>query len=428
MYERTIVDATLRRGGSIQLKPSALMVTRAKPVTMLRIPIAIIVSIGSVAAAVTPMAGQSRVQNPIPERPFERPSGPFAVGTIDTLLVDSTRGETLSRDPADRRRVMIQMWYPTERGTGLTAHYIRRREEFGGFAGYDSLLHVRANSFDGAPLVEAPDRFPVLLYSHGGSWSRFTGTFATEWLASHGYVVIGIDHNGFNKSVLFPDGYRLVHDTLTFPTPAGDRRADALASWDYLDQQMFPRWVADAKFVLDQVEELSRTAGGRFEGRLDLDRIGMFGFSFGGAAAMEMAVGDPRIKAAVDQDGQLFGQARSLGTSRPVMLMHHREPAADTARSGQTSAREPGGNGPRLDSRFHGPVDRAGVRRDHRPDPPWPFLRLESPHVSERLPGLELDRRAQGPPDHQRVHPGVLRSTPEESTERPPERIGQRLP
>ena len=38
---------------------------------------------------------------------------------------------------------------------------------------------------------------------------------------------------------------------------------------------------------------------------------------------MEMSIDDPRVKAVVDQDGQLFGAARKKGTSRPLMLLHH---------------------------------------------------------------------------------------------------------
>jgi hypothetical protein len=32
---------------------------------------------------------------------------------------------------------------------------------------------------------------------------------------------------------------------------------------------------------------------------------------------------DRRIKAAIDQDGQLFGDVAAKGTSKPIMLMHH---------------------------------------------------------------------------------------------------------
>jgi dienelactone hydrolase len=49
------------------------------------------------------------------------------------------------------------------------------------------------------------------------------------------------------------------------------------------------------------------------------------GWSFGGAAAIQMTKSDSRIKAAVDQDGQLFGDVPETGTNRPVMLMHHGE-------------------------------------------------------------------------------------------------------
>ncbi len=57
-------------------------------------------------------------------------------------------------------------------------------------------------------------------------------------------------------------------------------------------------------------------------GRLDLDRVGMYGWSFGGATSIEMSAVDERIKAAIDHDGQLFGVAPTQGTTRPFMLLH----------------------------------------------------------------------------------------------------------
>ena len=100
----------------------------------------------------------------------------------------------------------------------------------------------------------------------------------------------------------------------------------------WVHQVAFPFGLADAKFVLDQVEKLDAVPGGRFRGRLDLSRIGMLGFSYGGAMAVEMSIRDPRIKAAVDQDGSLCCTARTTGTSRPAMLMHNANtPESDTA-------------------------------------------------------------------------------------------------
>ena len=133
--------------------------------------------------------------------------------------------------------------------------------------------------------------------------------------------MVGIDHPGFNKTVRFPDGRPFEPDTLTMPKPTNDFRADVAANWGYLGEFAFPTWIDDSRFVLDRLERLN-AAPGPLQGRLDLERVGAFGWSFGGAAAVELSRADPRIKAAVDQDGQLFGKVREVGTSRPFMLLH----------------------------------------------------------------------------------------------------------
>jgi predicted dienelactone hydrolase len=96
-----------------------------------------------------------------------------------------------------------------------------------------------------------------------------------------------------------------------------------LKNWDWLNQDVFPTWTSDASYVLDQLEKLDKTPGQILYKRLDMSRIGMLGWSFGGATAVQMSKDDPRVKAVVDQDGQLFGDVRERGTTRPVMLMHH---------------------------------------------------------------------------------------------------------
>lgn len=51
-------------------------------------------------------------------------------------------------------------------------------------------------------------------------------------MASHGYVVVSVDHNGFNKTQSLPDGSSVVPDALTFPQPTGDLYSDAVAGWE----------------------------------------------------------------------------------------------------------------------------------------------------------------------------------------------------
>jgi pimeloyl-ACP methyl ester carboxylesterase len=65
-----------------------------------------------------------------------------------------------------------------------------------------------------------------------------------------------------------------------------------------------------------------------------LDRVGIFGFSFGGAVAAQAAWLDPRFKAAVNLDGWHFAEAAEQGVDKPYLIMSDDTPlpsAADLA-------------------------------------------------------------------------------------------------
>ena len=88
-------------------------------------------------------------------------------------------------------------------------------------------------------------------------------------------------------------------------------------------------WIADIGFVLDRLEQLN-TSGvpGKFNGRLDMTRVGVFGHSFGGATALQFCRDDPRCKAGIDVDGQPFASVIQDGLHQPFMFVlsdHSRE-------------------------------------------------------------------------------------------------------
>ena len=266
----------------------------------------------------------AQTPNPPPTEPFSPPTGRFAVGTHEYLWIDQNRGEPFTKDPADRRHLLARVWYPAEATTGSErAKYVLDANEFPEKSIYRQGRSVKTNSVTDAPIAAGKNRFPVLVYQPGGGTARFIGTFQAEELASHGYVVVASDHPGFSETELFPDGYHFKADTLLAPKETGSFREDVLKNWDWLGNEVFPTWLADVSYTLDKIAEFDRTAGHVFYKRLDLSRIGMMGWSFGGATAMQMSRDDRRIKAVVDQDGQLFGSVRDKGTSRPFMLMHH---------------------------------------------------------------------------------------------------------
>jgi dienelactone hydrolase len=257
-------------------------------------------------------------------QPFSPPTGPFAVGTHEYLWIDQTRGEPFTKDPADRRHLLARVWYPAEVAPAKEpARYVLDASEFPEKSIYRQGQNVKTNAVTDAGLAAGKARFPVLIYQPGGGTARFIGTFQAEQLASRGYVVVGADHPGFSETILFPDGYRFQADTLLAPKETGNFRDDVLKNWAWLNNEVFPTWVADASYTLDKIAELDRTPGHLFYKRLDLGRVGMMGWSFGGATAIQMSRTDPRVKAVVDQDGQLCGDVRDKGTARPFMLMHH---------------------------------------------------------------------------------------------------------
>lgn len=251
---------------------------------------------------------------------FEKPNGPFMVGTAQYHWIDQKRDEPYTKDPNDRRELMVQIWYPAEeKGKGENAPYIRNVNEvtkglekalsIPAFA-FSQLGLVKSHAYEDARLSNSESRYPVLLFSHGFSGFRNQNTFEVEELASQGYIVLGIDHSFDAAATVYPDG-----------------RTAYLQSIDLDDFGKSDRhielWKKDVAFILDQVEKLNQSGEtDLFTGRIDTSRIGMFGHSYGGATAAQMLAEDSRIKAAINMDGTLYGTIfPESGIGKPFLLM-----------------------------------------------------------------------------------------------------------
>ena len=76
------------------------------------------------------------------------------------------------------------------------------------------------------------------------------------------------------------------------------------------------------RFALDQVERLNASdPTGKFTGRLDMQHVGAFGHSIGGAQALQFCHDNSRCKASIDIDGLPFGSVVREGLSQPVMFL-----------------------------------------------------------------------------------------------------------
>jgi predicted dienelactone hydrolase len=134
---------------------------------------------------------------------------------------------------------------------------------------------------------------PVILFSHGLGGSRTGSSFLGEQWAARGYVAVFLQHTGSDNSV-WKDA------------PAGERM-QAMKRAASLDN--FLLRAEDIHSVLNQLELWNNSKTNELAGRLDLEKIGMSGHSFG-AVTTEAVSGetlpvggnrftDPRIRAAL---------------------------------------------------------------------------------------------------------------------------------
>jgi dienelactone hydrolase len=152
---------------------------------------------------------------------------------------------------------------------------------------------------------------PLVLYSPGWGGTRTESRAQVENLASHGFVVVGVDDY------------------------ASDRAADPDqgASFELLTEAQTEESMRRAvRHVATQggriVEVLAALRDGQLPdlaGRISLDRVGVLGMSIGGPSGLEAASRDPHIVAVYNLDGGLFGDAaRRIGVPN-YFLMSSRE-------------------------------------------------------------------------------------------------------
>jgi predicted dienelactone hydrolase len=131
---------------------------------------------------------------------------------------------------------------------------------------------------------------PIIIFSHGLGGTREGYEYLGRHWASHGYLVAHLQHLGSDDSV-WRGSVR--------PKAALQQAANSLTN--AVNRPL------DVRFALDSLTVLNRT-NDRLRGRLNLDRVGMAGHSFGAYTTLAgigqhtlpgRSMADPRIKAAI---------------------------------------------------------------------------------------------------------------------------------
>lgn len=258
--------------------------------------------------------------------------------------------EILTRANGRRDRdLMVRIWYPAQAPPDADSrkHYGFHSDAVD-FAidpdGRHDILDKlqnrkrRSNTYQNA-IPDTSRALPVILYSHGNGNAAEANEPYFEALVARGYIVVSIGHSYSASLVTLQNGRIAKVDSALqdyvdseIPEEARDpvlaldqASADALAGLplgaaprdDLLDRYHYSvadartgaraqlaLWVADIRFVLSALEDMSAPGGTQGLGGLfDLSRIGAVGHSFGGAASRHFCDGEPRCKVSINMDG-----------------------------------------------------------------------------------------------------------------------------
>jgi predicted dienelactone hydrolase len=185
------------------------------------------------------------------------------------------------------------------------------------------LKYVTTNAIRAAPAADDTGSYPVLIFLEGFTGVRQQNTFQVEELVSHGYIVAAIDQPGAAAVVVFPDGRQVAANprtrALVYQSIRPVEPAPTLNGHSFKDG-MIPYFAQDAIFTLDQLTALNQAdPNAILTGRLDLQRVGVFGISLGGIVAGDACLRDPRLRACWVGDAALSADVVRSGLKQPTM-------------------------------------------------------------------------------------------------------------
>jgi len=262
---------------------------------------------------------------PVPKIPS--PSGPLQVGTSSFQLTDESRREIYSgKDEA--RSFMVQVWYPANpRPENKHAEWMSHSEIFSPAIStflkmppffLDHLALAKTPAYLDAPMADGNQPYPIILFSHG--WDGFNAQNSGQMieLASHGYFVASINHTYGAIATVFPNGKIVLNNPDALPEGVPDDEYEIAA------RKLVDQWAGDLAYTLDILGLQSSSIRGSFYSKLDFNRIGVYGHSTGGGAAIQFCGTDNRCQAVLGMDPfmrPVSAQVIENGLPQPAFFM-----------------------------------------------------------------------------------------------------------
>jgi dienelactone hydrolase len=204
-----------------------------------------------------------------PQYKLPKVTGQFEVATSTYTYVDENRIEEFT-DTGKNRFVNVQFWYPDH----------------------------------------AEGTYPLLVFSHGAYGIKESNTSTYTELASHGYVVVSIDHPYHSFYTVSDDGTTTLVNT-EFMREISNSNTEGIYTVEEF-YGLFQKWMKlrtdDMNFVMDTILQKSESDDDPIYQLINPDQIGVFGHSMGGAASVQLGRERDDISAVVNIDAPLFSE------------------------------------------------------------------------------------------------------------------------
>lgn len=282
--------------------------------------------VGTVSA---PSAGaQGTRQSPLPA-----PTGEFSIGRTQFDWTDESRADPENK--SGHREIVVWVWYPATPRSGSApaewmpgkwgelfwSEYVHAHPDAAEAGKQHPINTIRTHAYTDAPVTSTQPQYPILLFAPGIGGTPLDYSGVIEDVVSHGYIVAAIVPTYLARFSVFSDG-RVVEGR-DIMAAQGDLGVASRSTEEAIkrNEQVVGIWSHDLTFTLNQVRNVNADARSPLRGHCDISRVGAIGHSLGGAAVLQFAHDDSRVRAVFDIDGSPFWNAANGPLGKPLLVL-----------------------------------------------------------------------------------------------------------
>lgn len=239
----------------------------------------LLASLCSISVLADSLAAEQLFKAPASMKPALAFNGDYTVGVRTVVATHQEQIDTADFKTKKDRKLTLEIWYPSSviSGSALATYDNQTRT--------GKAFSLQGEAFRDAPLDKSLGKFPLVVLSHGYTGYRSIMFHLGEHLASHGYVVVGIDHTDSTNADV---DFKISNGGSGFPSTLYNRARDQQFTLDYMSVSKFAD-ISDTKSASVMGYSMGgygaiNTAGGCYD--FSAEKLNKLGFNSGKEAAI----------------------------------------------------------------------------------------------------------------------------------------------